>query len=139
MDQIRSSNDRCCQFGQGLRQGVHGIRQLLDLRLTELVVGLGAITFPLRVEQCLHGRELSAIWLSRAGSLSRSRGRSPLKATSAPSILAWKSHRSVPDQYSSSPVTLPVATSSSRPRDPSAISSARKSRLGTLLCRIAVF
>ena len=58
MDQIRNSNDRCCQFGQGLRQGVHGIRQLLDLRLTELVVGLEAITFPLRVEQCLHGREL---------------------------------------------------------------------------------
>ena len=58
--------------------------------------------------------------------------------TRAPSTLAWKSHRSVRDQYSSSPVTLPVATSSRRPREPLAIWSTVNSSFWMRLSSVSV-
>ena len=69
---------------------------------------------------CSSAKRVVSVFAS-SGSDCSTIGFTPSKPTRAPSTLAWKSHRSVCDQYSSSPVTLPAATSSSRPREPFAI------------------
>ncbi len=70
--------------------------------------------------------------MTSSGSFASATSRSTSNATFAPSTFAWKSHRSVCDQVSSSPVTLPVATSSSSSFAPFAIWNAWNVKSGAL-------
>ena len=102
---------------QRLGQRVDRVGELLDLVVGELVVGHEAVALPLLRRAAPAARRSGSVSSSASsGSFSSTTAATHSKPTRAPSTLAWKSQRSVRDQNSSSPVTLPVATSSSRPR-----------------------
>ena len=113
----RTQATAAVELGQRLGQRVDRVGQLLDLGLRSARRRARSR----RPRACSSSSVCSAA--NRASSSSASSGSllppapaaRPSKPTRAPSTLAWKSQRSVCDQSSSSPVTLPVATSSSRP------------------------
>ena len=116
------------ELGQRLGERVDGVGQLLDLRRASARRRVTKPS-PTRCASSSVCRAANRVVERRSrgrGPSARGSARTPSKPTRAPSTLAWKSHRSVRDQYSSSPVTLPVATSSSRPREPLAIWSTVK-------------
>ncbi len=113
-----TTSDRRGQLRQRLGQRVHRVGERLDVRGRQRRRRRRTRSPALlRVEQRLQlgeARRRSACRARRPCAGAAAEG--PRTPTRAPSTLAWKSYRSVRDQYSSSPVTLPVATSSSRPR-----------------------
>ena len=92
-------------LGLWFGQRIDCVRQLLDLGLGELVVGLESIAFPLSVEQRMHRRELGRDLAIELRILVLEQRVESVEAYVCALDVAWKSHRSLRDQYSSSPVS----------------------------------
>ena len=92
-----------------------------------------AVERPVRREQRVQRRRTARPASRPArGPRAEAAASSTSNACFAPSTFAWKSHRSVCDQISSSPVTLPVATSSRSSLAPLAIWNAANVKSGAL-------